>query len=382
MPAGTVGVFPVLSTSGSSGAFTGTATFPASAAMPTATITTDSTTVKAPSGESAYLGATTGFGMNFGSSRSQPYLSLSTAAAFSASTTNVLFPSQPASGWGFAVGDIDADWVHIVPLDSAGNPLPASELHAQDTGGTPLLNYCAAASPKPSACVGSGPFTDAPWWLENGGLSPAPGDTTVYPAGSVVGNGFDTNGAYDWFLPSAAVWGIRLEFSAKIGFPSYQLWLAAPAEAVVITGTVEIPDAAGAPIPGGTLVQLDNADGTPVLDIEDEPVTIPVAADGTFAIETEWEPGYELVVIPPPGYLAPDPVPVPIPAGATSVVVPPIALDPIVTPTSTPAAPEPNVAAALPPTGVDVVPWLIAGGIVLVAGVALLLVVRLGGKRK
>jgi hypothetical protein len=143
-----------------------------------------------------------------------------------------------------------------------------TDLGAQDTGGTPLLNYC-NNPPKPSSC-GTGPFTDAPLWYANGTTICG----TTYTTPMVVGNVADTSGAYDWFLPSSNVRGITFAYHVQSGFPIMQLWLAAQATSSTITGTVE--QASSAPIPAGTNIDLQHADGTPVLDIQSDPVVVPV----------------------------------------------------------------------------------------------------------
>ena len=333
MPPASIGVFPTWAVSGTAGSYTGTATFPASAGFPTTTFTSDSTTVRAPTGESAYLGASTGFGQNFGSTRSQPYLYLSQADGNTASTSTITFDAAPPSGWGFALGDIDADWVHIVPLDGAGDVLPASDLHAQDTDNDPQLNYCHNV-PKPSAC-GSGPFTDVPAWLEAGGVY----NGASYPSGAVVGSGSDTKGAYDWFLPSSDVRQLQLTFTRiPSGFPIYQLWLAAPAPAATVTGV--IAGAQDSPAPEGTRITLDTAAGTPVLDIDDVPVTVPLAPDGSFSFVTE-QGQYLLTVTVPSGF-API-APISVDATTTDVALAPItvaAVPEIAEQTPPPLAPE------------------------------------------
>ncbi len=384
LPAGQFGVFPTFATAPATtpNTFTGTATFPASANGSVVNITTDSTTVKVPSGETAFMGASTGFGQYFGSSRSQPYLYLSPSAGLKPSTTTLLFSGAVPANWGFALGDIDADWVQVVPLDAAGNPIAGNLntlLGPQDTGGTPLLNYCANASPKPSSCTGPGPFTDAPWWLATGGKSPNPTDLGTYPAGSVVGNGVDTAGAYDWFLPSSAVHGIRLIYTPKSGFPIYQVWLAAGASPVTITGTVAIPDLPPTtPIPAGTTATLNHDDGTPVLAIDETPVTTPIAPNGTFQFTTEQEAAYVIGIDPPPGFTAPAPVRVVANAATASTGI--IALAPtaaVPTPTASPN-PEPALAA----TGSNITPWAFGAGLIVLLGALIVTIMQLRRLRK
>ncbi|MGN6126389.1 MAG: hypothetical protein ACTHON_07475 [Humibacter sp.] len=349
VPAGTIGSFPTWTMSGSANSFTGTASF----TNPTdanATVSTDSVSLAAPTGESAYLGASTAFGQEFGSTRKQPYLTLRARSAAPAptppststpppSTTTVMFSTAPTAGWGFAVGDIDADWVFIQPLDAAGNPLPTSDLGEQGAG-----NYCENASPKPSACTGATAPYDVPNWV------PGPSSQTVsygassitYTPGTVYGNVNDTAGAYVWFMPSTAVRGIRLLYGALSGSPNYQLWLAQPAPATTITGQIALGGAAAAqPVPPGTSVELQSADGTPVQAIDDAPVTVPVNSDGTYEIVTEQRDEYQIAVLPPVGYEAPAPIVVPALAAeitAPEIVMAPVPTSPATVTSSSPAA--------------------------------------------
>ena len=114
-------------------------------------------------------------------------VNVSTANGITTSTTKLAFDAPtPASGWAFALGDIDADQVEISGTDTAGHPLTAADL-----GFAGVFNYC-AVSPKPGGCTGPGPFTDVPTWH--------PGSARL------VGNGPDTFGASGWFVPAMAAW--------------------------------------------------------------------------------------------------------------------------------------------------------------------------------
>ncbi len=350
-PPGTIGSFPTWTIAASSTpgeTYQGSAVFSAAAGFPATSWVTNSVTTKVPSGDSAFLGASTGFGQTFGSSRAQPYLYLSPAASNAPSTTTITFAGDPPSGWGFAVGDIDADFVQIIPRDASNAVLPASALGAQDTGGTPLLNYC-NNSPKPSSC-GTGPFTDAPLWFPTGTTVGA----TTYTTPLVLGNVADTSGAYDWFLPSTSVRSLTFIYHAQSGFPIMQLWLAALATASTITGTVVQPDAA--PIPAGTDVDLEHPDGTPVLDIQGDPVDVPVAPDGTFTLQAE-EGTYDVAFTVPAGD---EPIPTEVVDASTP------------TTTLAPVELEPGLAT----TGVDVNGPLALALLALLAGSALLVARR------
>ena len=167
-----VGSFPVW-TQPSASTFSGQLS-PAAGGGTIAVTTTASNARVADTGQAAFLGAQTGFGQKFGSSRYQSYLTIGLAprvppASHGAdSLTTVTLPTLPV-GWGFAVGDIDADQVSI-DASGPGGALSAADLNPQDTGGTPILNYCSNAAPKPSGCGAGTTFTDHPWWCATPGL--------------------------------------------------------------------------------------------------------------------------------------------------------------------------------------------------------------------
>jgi LPXTG-motif cell wall-anchored protein len=359
-PPGTIGSFPTYTITPSSTpgtTFTGTADFAAAAGFPATTFTTDSTTTRAPTGESAYLGASTGFGQYFGSSRSQPYLYLSPAAS-GPSTTTITFATPPPLGWGFALGDIDADFVEIAATDAGGAPIAPGTLGgmlgARDTTNVPPLNYCTNV-PKPSSCTGPGRFTDVPAWFQNGTTI---GGTT-YTGPIVKGNGPDTSGSFDWFVPTSQLHSLTLTFHVQSGFPIYQLWLAALAPVATISGTV-VP-ASGDPVPVGTDLALEHPDGTPVLDIEDNPVVQPVDPSGAFTVDTE-ATTYDLAFVVPAGF-APIAT-IPVDATAGNVDLGTISLAAVA-----PAAADPS----LPMTGTDAAPTLLAAFTLLTAGAVIAL---------
>lgn len=366
VPAGTIGSFPTFTVSPVPGGSTGTATFSGASNLPSASITTDGSPASAPSGQSAFLGVSTGFGAYFGSTRAQPYLSISTTAVNSPSTTVLAFSSPFPVGAGFAVGDIDADLVEIIAIGTDTRQLTGAELGAQDTGGTPLLNYC-NNSPKPSSCTGAGPFPDAPTWYPTGTTVGA----VTYTNPVVVGSGGNTLGAYDWFLPTRPIASLTLRFSARLGVPNYQLWLAGPAPATVISGTIAQPD--GAPAPAGTSVALAAADGAPVLDIVGAPVIAPVDQSGAFSLPTE-QGSYRLEFVVPTGF---DPIPtVSVDATSPTAALGTITLAPTAVAPPTPI-PAPAPAAAADPelanTGPDATTPAIAASaaLALLAGLTL-----------
>lgn len=394
-----VGVFPTWTMAGSAGSFTGTASF-ASSTVPSPDITSDSVSVRNPSGESAYLGASTAFGQEFGSTRRQPYLTLRPQSASPAptppslstppqSTTTIDFGSQqPVAGWGFALGDIDADWAFIQAYDQNGTLLPTGVLGAQAPG-----NYCDNASPKPSVCSGTAAPFDVPTWVPGPGTLDRTyaGYAISWAPGTIVGNVNDTSGAYIWFKPDANVRKVTIIYGALAGSPVYQLWVASPAAATTITGTVAIEDAPpGTAVPAGTVADLNNADGTPVLAIDETPVTVPVQPDGTYTFTTEQRPSYQIAIDPPPGYTAP--APVTVVANRATVAAPPVVVvaPPVVTPppTSPPTTPSPTPTASITPeltlaaTGADIAPWGFGAAALVVLGALVLAIPGLNRRRE
>jgi LPXTG-motif cell wall-anchored protein len=226
--------------------------------FPSATVTTNSTRMQVPGGTSAFLGASTPFGQAYGSSQGKQYLVLGNALAVAPSTTTVTFGSPTPTGWGFALGDVDADTVRIAATGANGQAVSAAELGWQSA-----FNYC-QNTPRPTGCTGAGPFTDMPRW------DPA--------TATLIGNVADTSGASGWFRPTVAIKSVTFTFTAQTGIPSYQVWIAALP--VSIAGAVATNCDHPAP---QTTVRLLNTDGSPVLDAAGEAVTTTSAADGTFS---------------------------------------------------------------------------------------------------
>ena len=116
---------------GGAGAFTGTMTVGVPG-FPAATFSSNATTasgVGIQSGASTFLSAATPFGAVFGSSLNQPYANIRYATGQGPSTTTFAFAAPtPSAGWGFAVGDVDADTVRISATDAGGNPVPVAAL--------------------------------------------------------------------------------------------------------------------------------------------------------------------------------------------------------------------------------------------------------------
>ena len=92
---GQVGVFPSWTVSGVTGAFTAAPAFPDAAGFPATSLTTTSTTLASPSGVTAFLGAGTAFGTEYGSTRAQPYLTIAPASAIRAGSRHRTDPLRP-----------------------------------------------------------------------------------------------------------------------------------------------------------------------------------------------------------------------------------------------------------------------------------------------
>ncbi len=252
--------------SGSNGNWTAKGT-PA-AGFPMASMASNATSVSSPSGASAFMGPGTPIGAAYGSSQNMNYLNISTAAGITESTSTWTFDSPtPAGKWAFAVGDVDADRVQISATDENGDPVPVAQLGFQST-----FNYC-ASSPKPGSCAGPGPFTDVPTW--NPGTS------------RLTGNTLDTMGASAWFEPTAAIKTLTFKFTAIVGFPVFQLWLATKSVPVVVPVGGVTPECPAT-------VELDEPDGTPILDANGNPVTAETGANGEAVIDGVADGSYNL----------------------------------------------------------------------------------------
>lgn len=374
--------------SGSGASWTGTFTPPSVAGFPSATLVTNSLTPATPSGATTWLGPTTAFGAVFGTSQNLPYLQLRTTTGTTTSTTTIAFASPTpvqsgGSGWGFSLGDIDADKVTVSATDISGNPVTAAQLGWQGA-----FNYC-AVSPKPSGCP-SGDSTDVPTW--------DPSTATL------TGNVLDTGGASGWFRPTVPLATLTLVFTPLSGLPTFQLWVAA-AGSLGVSGTVslEIDGVASGPVAGAIVELLDGA-GEPVT-VGTVPVSTVTAADGTYAF-TGLVPSADYTVRvstgPEPGEGDVTTVPVDLSSGSVTdadAVISRFTPDPSTTTTSTTVAPttsvstptttppttpattpatlrHPTSSGGLPVTGADAAGLLALAGPMVVSGTALMLASR------
>jgi hypothetical protein len=247
------------------------------AGFPAATVSSNSTSLSAPSGASTFLNQHTPFGAVYGSSVGEEYLLARTAAGNTLSTTTITFAAPTPTGWGFALGDIDADAVHVAAQGVGGTALTSSQLGWQGA-----FNACTAQTPRPSSCAGH--ESDVPTWTSS--------DTTL------SGNGQDTNGAAGWLRPTVPVSRLTLQFSAKSGQPVYQLWVAT--QTVSISGHVQVNCPNRPPWPP-TLTLLQQ-NGKPVVDGSGHPVTASVAPNGSYSFADVTPGWYQVQLNVPPGF--------------------------------------------------------------------------------
>ncbi|HEY1625574.1 MAG TPA: hypothetical protein VGG16_17420 [Streptosporangiaceae bacterium] len=158
------------------------------------------------SGKSTYLNSSTPPGQEFGSSQGHDYLQFGAASTTQPSKTTITFATPAPAGWGFVLGDIDAEKTTITATGANGGDLPAADL-----GWKGAFNYC-ENTPRPGTCTNP-PFDDKPVWDE--------------ATATLTGHGPDTSGASGWFMPTKPVKRLTIKYSVITGIPVAQLWLAA-----------------------------------------------------------------------------------------------------------------------------------------------------------
>lgn len=270
--AATVGSWAAWSaTAGTAGARTGSV---AIADLPTlgATFTSTASAATRQTGATTWLSESTPIGAKYGSSRNQPYLNAGPRGTAASVTTYTFDHPTPATGWAFALGDIDADQVTISATAPDGSAVSGAALGFQ--GG---FNYCAPELAVRPSCTGSA--TDITFW------NPA---TRV-----LIGNAAaaDTSGAAGWFEPTTPLATLTFEFGVRSGRPIYQTWFVSLERDV--TGT--ITDAATAEGLAGVSVALVASDGSTV-------ATTTTGPGGTYSfVGVQASAGYSVVVTPPEG---------------------------------------------------------------------------------
>lgn len=153
------------------------------------------------SGTSEWLSAATPIGKVYGSSQGRPYMTVGVPSA-GASDTITFDSLTPATGWSFALGDVDAESVKITAKDQDGAPVQVQGWFNS------TFNYC-QVSPRPSGC--SGTQTDRPTW--NG-------------SNTLIGSGADSHGATAWFTPTRRLSSLTFSSTVLTGSPQYQVWIA------------------------------------------------------------------------------------------------------------------------------------------------------------
>jgi hypothetical protein len=335
------------------GGYTGTATLPVG--FPGVQFTTDSRVPAAISGgTAAWISPGVGLGTIAGSSRSDQYVSIRPKVDTGTPSTTVFTfgANTPIGGWGFAVGDIDAEIVTVSATDSTGSPVAAAALGLQ------TFNYC-DNSFGTSSCASS-PFTAPIATPATNSISVQdPNCTAVSATGTC-----DTNGESFWISPTVSLATLTVVSQGKSGFPSYQAWFAVAPRA--ISGTATTDCAVTQPLSA----QLVDGAGNVV-------AASAVAAGGTFgfpliAARADYSVRFDPATLPAGALTPATPTDVSA-ASVTGVVVastcPAVVTPPVVTPPPTVVA-DPAVP-TLAATGTD--PRLpLAAGILLVAvGVAL-----------
>lgn len=173
--------------------------------LPNAAVTITGGSGSAASGSTIFLNQNTPVGAEYGSSVNKTYASIGLGSSFTVpgtpAVTTVRFASAtPASGWSFALGDIDAEDITITAQGASGALNVTGWFQS-------AFNYC--ATPKPSGC-GAGTPTDVPRWV----------------APTLEGNKVDTAGAAAWFTPNVAVTELTFTQTRNVaGGPSFQLWI-------------------------------------------------------------------------------------------------------------------------------------------------------------
>ena len=228
--------------SGTGTAYTGSVTL--NGGFPGTTFTSNSRQTTVQAGKSVFLPAGSAPGAIFGSSANQQYLNqrpLRDNVTSPSTTTYTFDRPTPASGWGFVLGDIDADKAVVSATDAKGNPVSVADL-----GFKSVFNYCDAPTPRP--CTGDpdpggGNRFDLPVW------DPA----TATLLGSGFGSNQDTAGASGWFMPTVPLTSLTIRYYMLSGFPVYQTWFATVAHD--ISGTVS------GCVVGGVPMDLKDANG-------------------------------------------------------------------------------------------------------------------------
>lgn len=235
--------------------------------FPAAAVASDSRgNVQLAAGTSTYLRATTPPGAKYGSSLGSPYLVLrpraDTPTAPSTTTYSFDHPT-PDTGWGFVLGDVDADQVRVRATAADGSAVPAADIDGWFQG---TFNHAGG--------------TDQPSW--NAGTSTLTGNPAA----------LDTDGASGWFEPDVRLSSLTFVFTRRAGFPVYQTWFVSRARP--ISGRVDDVSAPGRSCP------VEDAVLTLVSPYGEKLATTRPAADGSYDLgEFATQDGYVVRLTPP-----------------------------------------------------------------------------------
>lgn len=327
--------------------------------FPSADFTTDSRagSIGVVSGASTFLNPSTPPGGFFGSSQNRPYLNLRPAAdqPDAPSTTTYSFTAPtPSGGWGFVLGDVDADRIVISATGADGAPVSAEELGFQG-----VFNYCGGS---PSVCTPTEPASLPSWDSQSFTLDGNP-------------EAADTDGAAAWFRPAVSLTSLTFTYFQRSGLPIYQTWFASIARDIsgVVRGCTT--DGTG-PVAGATVTLLD-ASGRIV-------ATTLTASDGSYGFRDYVATSYSVVLSAPDGCdgittaatdtsdsdqtvdfeLTPEPVtPTPLPTTPPATSTP---ADPLEGEAQTPSAEEARLADSGP--SMEIIGAMMAIAVVVVIG--------------
>jgi hypothetical protein len=194
--------------------------------------------------------------------------------------------NTPASGWGFAVVDIDVDQVRFTAKDANGAPIATSEIarwFVQSFDANPSTNGVNTPGWDASSAAVVGSESASKTWR-----------TTV------EGNLIDTEAASAWFQPSKSLSEISFEYQSlqESATPSYHILLAACESPFTAPTPTPIPsggDSDGDTIPDTTegTDDGDNDYRPNYLDKDSDGDSIPDSVEGTGDKDGDGVPNYE-----------------------------------------------------------------------------------------
>jgi hypothetical protein len=194
--------------------------------------------------------------------------------------------NTPASGWGFAVVDIDVDQVRFTAKDANGSSIATSEIarwFVQDFDANPSVSGVNIPS----------------WDLKSAAVVGSESSSKTWRT-TVEGNLPDTEAASAWFQPNKSLSELTFEYQSlqDSATPSYHVLLAA-CESPFIAPT-PTPLAAGGDSDGDTIPDTsegtddgDNDERPNYLDKDSDGDSIPDAIEGTGDADGDGIPNYE-----------------------------------------------------------------------------------------